>query len=444
MNKRINRMLCIMLAMVVSCSMIIVNAAEAVTLPAGVISQNENGKAVEIDEEQVKTLLQNYFDAYYLDFSETEDGKLLEFAIDNIIPNESTNLFLAFHEWENKSVDLAENWYEDSTVTLDFIDITINDSKVQTSLNMTLKYKYTLSEDYSYIVQVPYRFSLIMKNNVLKIDSIETDSDDFKGFYQDYMKEVNRSSNARNSEQKKENALEKVKEDYISNTEAFAAQVKNLISEQSEEELDTPTIVPFTAASYTASDATRYAERLVYADASRFFYKVNGNNCTNFVSQCLWAGYGGYATDFSVMADRMNRRYQMTSEWYAGSGGGSPAWENVTNLWDYLMKSKSTGPTATGLNNGAVYTKLFVGSSPQRAIKPGNVLQFRVGSTGNYGHSVIVYTVPSSPSDTDTELNQIKIAQNTDDIIGRSLWEVINRKGGSNCNMRLIRPSNFK
>lgn len=144
------------------------------------------------------------------------------------------------------------------------------------------------------------------------------------------------------------------------------------------------------------------------------------------------------------MRDRMNRKYQMTSEWYAGSGGGSPAWENVSNLWDYLMKSKSTGPTATGLNNGAVYTKLFTGSSPQKAIKPGNILQFRNGGTGKYTHSVIVYTVPSTSSDMNTELSKITIAQNTIDNIGLPLWDVITNKGGSNCNMRLIRPSNFK
>lgn len=439
-------MLCFMLATVVSCSMIIVNAAEAVTLPAGAIFQNENEKAVEIKEEQVKALLQNYFDAYYLDFSETEDGNFLKFANDNIIPNESTNLFLAFHEWENKSRDLAKNWYEEKAVTLDFTDVNITDNIIKVSLLMNMKFKYSLLEQYTEMFDVPYRFSLKVVDGTLKIDSIETDSDDFKSFHEKYLDEVKRSSTARTgtSEQKKADVLEKVKEDYIRNTENFVKQLEDLDSQQSEGESDIPGMQPLTAASYNASDAVRYAERLVYAGSSRFFYKVVGNNCTNFVSQCLWAGYGGYATDFSVMADRMNRRYQMTSEWYAGSGGGSPAWENVTNLWDYIMKSKSTGPTATGLNNGAVYTKLFVGSSPQKAIKPGNVLQFRNGGTGNYTHSVIVYTVPSTPSDMQTELNQITIAQNTEDVIGRPLWDVINYKGGSNCNMRLIRPSNFK
>lgn len=258
MKKQISRVFSVLLAVVIFSSTVFVNAEKSVTLPEDPASEKAAQQAGSIDEAQVKTLLQNYFDAYYLDFFETKEDNLPQFARDYMVLNESTNQFLAFHEWEVICRDLAKNWYESKEVTLNFTEIKIAGSTAEASLTMNLKYKYSLLEQYSYRMRVPYRFSLVREDGSLKIDSIQTDSDDFKSFYQDYEKEVNHKSGARsNSEQQKTDALEKVKQDYIDNTKTFVKQLEELDSQKSEKESDIPEIVPFSAASYNASDATR-------------------------------------------------------------------------------------------------------------------------------------------------------------------------------------------
>ena len=63
-----------------------------------------------------------------------------------------------------------------------------------------------------------------------------------------------------------------------------------------------------------------------------------GGDCTNFASQCIYAGSG-------VM------NYTPTMGWYYSSGSNrSPSWTGVVYLYNFLTGNKSAGPYGVETN----------------------------------------------------------------------------------------------
>lgn len=187
-----------------------------------------------------------------------------------------------------------------------------------------------------------------------------------------------------------------------------------------------------TAYSYVGERGRAYAD--IYATSPNPCFYSAGSDCTNFVSQCIWAAYGGWTSgdSESTMATNIRNKKRMQSSssmsnWFAGSGGGGTPWESVTGLWNFLNTTNSTGPRATKHNNNSIYTNIYPGD-----ILTGQVLQVRRGSTGDYGHSVYV------AGGINDSYNNIKVAQHTDNRI-RSLSNLINAWGGDNCYMRQLK-----
>jgi len=128
------------------------------------------------------------------------------------------------------------------------------------------------------------------------------------------------------------------------------------------------------AAVYTGAYAAVYA--LEYTESPNpMFYNVGDwmGNCANFISQCIWYGFGD-----GEMPDMYSRQF-MTSSWYAGDGGGSPAWENVDHFWSFATGGDIT---AQELENVTV-------------MRPGDLMQvrtgrFRNGEDESFNHSLLL------------------------------------------------------
>jgi hypothetical protein len=151
--------------------------------------------------------------------------------------------------------------------------------------------------------------------------------------------------------------------------------------------------IPANALPYNGSLAVEYA-RTYTESPNPAFYDIGdwSGNCANFTSQSLWYGFG------TGKQANIARRENMTSQWYAGQGGGSPAWENVEAFWDYVTSSRT--PQASGLH-GEI-TKSILG------LETGGIVQTRSGrfrnSNENYNHNLLLI-----------DKSTLLLAQNTPD-----------------------------
>lgn len=83
---------------------------------------------------------------------------------------------------------------------------------------------------------------------------------------------------------------------------------------------------------YNRRRAVNYAKRWAYERNPRYYdYSGIGGDCTNFVSQCLYAGSG-------VM------NYTPTFGWYyINANDKSPSWTGVQYLYDFLVSNTQRG-----------------------------------------------------------------------------------------------------
>lgn len=119
-----------------------------------------------------------------------------------------------------------------------------------------------------------------------------------------------------------------------------------------------------TETAYDRRRAVSYALKWAYSRNPRFYdFEDIGGDCTNFVSQCLYAGCG-------VM------NYSGDDGWYyINTNDRSPSWTSVEYLNRFLLTNTGTG----------VYGEL----SELSALLPGDVIQLR-NYSGRLYHSMIV------------------------------------------------------
>lgn len=143
-----------------------------------------------------------------------------------------------------------------------------------------------------------------------------------------------------------------------------------------------PYSLPSTDYTYSGSRGVSYANSYVTNANSRFYTaSVSGGDCTNFVSQCLWYGFGAADTQTDITNKvRMIPGSTYSDGWYAGSGGGSRNWEAVNYFWSYMTSSKSIdtpGPRVSVVSSIS-------------SLNAGGIMQIDFTSDGSYDHSVIM------------------------------------------------------
>jgi len=147
-----------------------------------------------------------------------------------------------------------------------------------------------------------------------------------------------------------------------------------------------PVIIP-----YDRATAVRYAHRWAYERNPRFYdYEEIGGDCTNFASQCLYAGTG-------VM------NYTPTFGWYYISANDkAPAWTGVPYFFNFMTrKERSPGPFGLETN--------------LEMLLPGDFVQIRF-TNDRYGHTPIVVEIG-----TPVTLDNILVAAHSEDADYRPL-----------------------
>ncbi len=136
---------------------------------------------------------------------------------------------------------------------------------------------------------------------------------------------------------------------------------------------------------YNASAAVMYAKKWALS-RNRAYYNFDsiGGDCTNFASQCIFAGSG-------VM------NYTKTFGWYYRSlADRAPAWSGVEYLYNFLVGNKSVGPYGHEVD--------------RNDIQPGDIVQLGT-SAGDFYHTPVIVAVKP----------QILVCAHTFDALNRPL-----------------------
>ena len=141
---------------------------------------------------------------------------------------------------------------------------------------------------------------------------------------------------------------------------------------------------------YNRDAAVEYANTWAYARNPAYFdFSDIGGNCTNFASQCIYAGSG-------VM------NYTPVYGWfYISANNKAPAWTGVNELFRFLTTNRGSGP------QGEVVTL--------NEIEPGDVIQLRFTDAPRFDHTPVVTDIGDRTPDT------ILIAANSNDARCRPL-----------------------
>lgn len=115
---------------------------------------------------------------------------------------------------------------------------------------------------------------------------------------------------------------------------------------------------------YNRKDAIEYAYKWAYKRNPKYYnYDSLGGDCTNFISQCIFAG-----------SKMMN--YTKTFGWYYNNANDkSPSWTGVEYLYNFITRDSGVGPI------GRKVTK--------ENVIPGDFLQLKFNRS-NFGHSLLI------------------------------------------------------
>ena len=116
---------------------------------------------------------------------------------------------------------------------------------------------------------------------------------------------------------------------------------------------------------YNREAAVRYAREWAYRRNPQFFdFSEIGGDCTNFASQCIYAGAG-------IM------NYTPVFGWfYINANNRTPSWTGVNELYRFLVNNTGAGP------QGRVV--------PLSQIQDGDVVQLQFVRSDKYDHTPVV------------------------------------------------------
>ena len=136
---------------------------------------------------------------------------------------------------------------------------------------------------------------------------------------------------------------------------------------------------------YDRAAATAYAREWALGRNPAYYnFDDLGGDCTNFASQCLYAGAG-------VMNDT-----PIFGWYYRSLEDRSPSWTGVEYLYDFLVTNQGAGPYASEVT--------------EDAIRPGDLIQLG-REDGSYYHTLVVLVTEPS----------ILIAAHSNDALNRPL-----------------------
>lgn len=362
------------------------------------------------DEKICKNLSQQYIGNYINSYA---TGEYIE--LDFVEDNDNTYLYKALGQINGERVKIFNTKFKDYKYATSYKEVkNIEKDKILVDAIVNIDYSYDKNSTItSGIYNIDYKFIFRKIEGTWKIVSIESSYDEFQHFKDkvEKLKETSRGNikdiidNCKKEELENLNRLSKL------------SLEKNLAMSRGEKK-------------YILG--IEYAEKFALAPKDkRIFYTAGDSDCTNFVSQCIWASLGGYdPRDMDTTISNIKKQeFMVTGVWYGSQYGGSMPWENVTSLWDFITNNNKTGPKAKGYNNDKPYYNLSMDT-----IALGDVIQVKKDGDLRYSHSAYVTAITYEKG-----VKQIYISQHSYDKLNRSLEDLIFSWGGNECYIRLLK-----
>lgn len=135
---------------------------------------------------------------------------------------------------------------------------------------------------------------------------------------------------------------------------------------------------------YNRPQAVDYALKYALIKNPKYFdYTAQGGNCTNFISQCVFAG-----------APQMN--ISQNGWYYFSPSNTSVSWANVEPFYNFITTNTSEG--------------VFAKESPLEMCEPGDIIQLKFDYKTIYSHALVITKIENkTPSG-------IYVCANTRDI----------------------------
>jgi hypothetical protein len=405
-------------------------------------------KAERVDNTDIRNCIDYFFKRHFEAYETLDNSNNENMARSN----DQLYIFQRVHSLELKFLKEFQLSYRDIQYNVEYANVVLDKDKasVETLVDMNFRYKRA-PEVQSGIYNIKYEFNMLKDNGIWAIDSIKSDYEKYQIFMADVNeKQLKAYQRGFRSGLSKRKAAEIVANEYMErinkNKTERSTRLKEFLKEQAdraeqenEKNVKGTGYIEFDNSisnSYEVGTGVYYAMKFAEAPFSERFFYTAKSDCTNFVSQCIWAAYGGFSKGDSVQVEtNIKNKYKMTSQWYGNTGGGTAPWESVERLYAYLAKVKELMGVKVSINNA----NKAANSLEPSTINPGDVLQFRRGGSGSYTHSAYV------TSNIDIgEFSGIFICQHSTDWKNRNLEDLILSPGWGGYDKCYVRHISFE
>ncbi|EHL07523.1 hypothetical protein SDC9_41586 [bioreactor metagenome] len=335
----------------------------------------------EIDEDAVKNTIEAYFDLQNEIVIHEKDVELLA----DFFTDPESNKFYNFQskrlEYSIQKPKILEYSIADILTKFDYKSIDINDDFIIVDVVVDKFVKLNFDEKYD-PMRSEHRITLKNIDNKLYIEKDEY-TDEFMELY--------------GMDCDFDQLIQDLKDGY-------AKILRDNIKYANDPRIQESELEPSSSpgdyyVSYNRSNAVYYAR--LYSDnnghsTSNYnnaqFSSYGTNDCQNFVSQCIWYGFGG--------RNSANKDLPMTAEWWANKTGTNTNWYwvNTAHFYNYI-----TGNYASD-NYGVRGITTSIAS-----LQPGDY----VYDTSNGGHVMFVSKVGDTNGDGQNDLGGIEICAHT-------------------------------
>ncbi|WP_372998475.1 amidase domain-containing protein [Lutispora sp.] len=233
---------------------------------------------------------------------------------------------------------------------IEFLDININKEQAEVKVYVAYEYQMEDCDDPSF-VGTEYTVSLEKIKSKWIVININS-NDAFDIAHLDYGINIEALLNSP--------SMDEV--ETIESIEAKKASVKK--------QVENAVLLGFIDTPYTRSSAVSYAKKYAsYSTRNKNFWYYNATNetdCQNFASQCVWAGFGGVATDSTAINGKafpmLDNGLSGSRSWYhTSSQYGTPtnwSWTSCNGFKNYLAAGGyAVGPYGYEYN-GVAYSNL--------------------------------------------------------------------------------------